>query len=418
MPSTLGCATEYAVIALEEIFNMNTLTGQASFGRPVGDLNEFSSLTWDRRLDDTSEATITIPTNADCCTQGFIAELHVWHHGIAIFRNGEQVWDGPIVLITASRTEVTIVARDVSALLSKRLLPRDLCFSNDPAVCTGGIVPTPPRAIDLLYPPVGQLGPADPETVAARLITEALLVDGHGVFVDVLSTGPESVQASYAQFGGPVFDLVQKLASDFINWTVLGRRIVISRGGLITGNGIARTAVLMCEDFINDTFTSTEDGLATLTQDVQFAPDPIVVNNVEIIDIGVGQVFLNTEVADAYYGLLQAVQKGNQAIAVRGTLAPLDALTLAAQNIVDGSYPPPVALSAANLQLSPNAPVTMAELVPGTIVPVFADCLCRPLSQEFILSKVQVTFDTGGESVEPTFISRGADNPGTFEEDN
>lgn len=398
---TLGCASEYVVIAIEEIVNMNVLTGQAQFGRPVGELSGFSQLVWDRRLDDTSEAVLTIPTNADCCTSGFLNDLHSWHHGIAIYRNGELVWDGPIIRIEATRTEATITAHDISALLSKRLLPRDLCFSNDPLVCTagsGGVV----------------LGPHSPEFVATALVQEALAIDGHGGFVSADLTRPELYEGSYKRYGGPVFDLLQKLASEFVNWTVLGRRFVIAHGGVrdAEGTGFARTALLTCDDFINDTFKVIEDGLATLTQDVQILA-PVVTNGTEESSIGIGQIFAVGNVADAYYGLLQGIQQGNENLNIGGSAG--QALAAAAVNIVRGAYPPPIVLSADGLRLSPNAPVTISELVPGTFIPVLADCLCRPVQQEFVLSKLQVTWNTEGEVVEPTFISIGSDNASASE---
>lgn len=394
--ATLGCPETYQVLVYEENANLNPLTGEATFGRTVGELDGITQFTWDRRLDDTSEAKFTIATNAECCSSGFLADLHVWHHGVVIYRDGEQVWDGPIVLIEATRTEVTITANDISVLLAKRLLSRDICFSNDVTVCTAGIG-------GIVY------GPQAPEIVAQRLIQDALRVDAHGAFVDIVSTSMVVYEASYKQYGGPVFDLIQKLATDFINWTVLGRRIVIAVGGMRTGDGLARTELLTCDDFLNDNFKVTEDGFATLTQDVQLS-NVLVAGGAEVPNgnVGIGQVFSPTEVADPYYGLLQGVQRADPSSQVGAT--PDMVLAAAALNIVNGAYPPPVSLSADNMQLSPLAPVTIGDLVPGVIIPVFASCICRAVSQEFVLSQVTVTVDATGESVVPTFISRGSDN--------
>ncbi len=395
MPGILGCPENYEVIVFEENANLNPLTGVANFGRTIGVLDGWVELRWDRRLDDISAAEIQIETNADCCTSGFISELHVWHHGVAIYRDGMLVWNGPILLIEATRTRVTITANDISVLLTKRLLSRDLCFSNDVMVCTAGIG-------GIVY------GPQAPEIVAQRLVEEALRVDDHGAFVEVQSVGTAIYEASFKQYGGPVFDLLQQLASEFINWTVLGRKIVISIGGLRTTTGLSRTATLTCDDFVNDEFKTTEDGFATLTQDVQIAA-PVVIGGVEFTNVGIAQVFDDpTEVADPYYGLLQGIQKANEALALGSD--PEAAIAAAALNVVQGAYPPPVTLSAEGLQLAATAPVSIEELVPGVIIPIFADCLCRPIAQEFVLSKVEVTVNVNGESVVPTLISLGSDN--------
>ncbi len=399
-PGILGCPQTYEVVVFEENGSLNPLTGEAVFGRTVGVIDGWVELRWDRRLDDISEAQIQIETNADCCTSGFINDLHVWHHGVAIYRDGELVWNGPIVLIEATRTRVTLTANDVSVLLTKRLLSRDICFSLDPLVCTAGVG-------GIVY------GPQSPEVVAQRLIEEALRVDDHGAFVEVQSLSAAVYEASYKKYGGPVFDLIQALATEFINWTVLGRRIVVSVGGLRTSTGLSRTALLTCEDFVNDTFKTTEDGFATLTQDVQIAA-PIVISGVEVTNVGVAQIFDDpTEVADAYYGLLQGVQSANEALSIGAD--PEAAIAAAALNIVQGAYPPPISLSADGLQIAATAPVTIDELVPGVIMPVFADCLCRPVAQEFVLAKVEVTVTSNGETVVPTLISLGSDNAGNEE---
>jgi hypothetical protein len=397
--ATLGCAASYSVLLVEEIFNMNPLTGKASYGRPVGPLDDFSQLVWDRRLDDISEAEITIPTNADCCA-AFLADAHVVHHGIAIFRDGEMVWNGPITRIRRSRTQIVIKASDVMWILRKRLLPRDICFSADTAAVCGGVG----------FTGLGFGGPRNTEFVAATLIREGLTYDDHGAFVEVLSESDNLFEASYYQTGGPVWDLVQTLASDFINYTVLGRKIIITDGTL------GRTAMLMCEDFVNDTFETIEDGDGLLTVDCQVS-DPLPTDpNGPPQETGCVSVHPGL-FADPYYGLLEGVQDGNRALAVGSTtLSPQTILELAARNVLDGSYPPPVALSADGLQLSPNAPIAISELVPGTVVPIIANCLCGQIGREYILAKVVVTFDVNGERVEPTFIAAGQDNPGDFTE--
>lgn len=411
--ATLGCASSYQVLLIEEIVGMNPLTGRAAYGRPLGELADFSELVWDRRLDDVSQAVLTVPTNADCCNS-LLVDAHVWHHGLAVYRDGTLVWDGPITRIETSRTEMVITASDVMALMLKRLMLRDIVFSDNATIrATANPMNNP-----LL------LSPESPERVAATLITEALAVDSHGAFVTLLNEGPELWEALYRKWDGPIIDFVKEIADRFANWTVLGRRIVISRGGLFNGTQFARTAMLMCEDFMNeDAFRTTEDGFATLTEDVQ-TNEPVTIDDIPRAPtaIGVATQFHDASgaplapgvgVADAYYGLLAAVQRGSINIAVGGDVDPVDILAQAAANVVSGAYPPPVSLSADNLQLAPSAPVGMEELVPGTIVPILANCLCRPVSQEFLLSKLVVTVNGDGEKVEPTFISIGLDNPGS-----
>lgn len=399
MADTLGCASTYAVIIYEEIVG-NDSDGDAAFGRPVVGIDEFVSINWDRRIDETSQATVRIPMTAECCRRGAlgagIGQLHSWHHGIAIYRDGVAVWDGPIVQIKYTQDYVEITAYDISALLAKRLVPRDICFSDDPNVCVAG-------ATGVSY------GARSPEFVAATLIREALSVDGHGAFVDILGESSFTYEAFFYQYGGPIYDLLTKLAQNYINFTVLGRRIVISVGGLTDGTGIAKTATLVCADFKSEGFSVVEDGLAALTEDVQYASD-LVVDGVATRNVGIARAFTLPQKANYYYGLLQGIQDGDSVLATAGSTPPLEALTQAAKNIVNGAYPPPLVMSPEGAQLQANAPVTMAQLVPGVLVPIIFDCLCVEIGQTFLLARLDVTFDATGETVTPTFVSLGADN--------
>jgi hypothetical protein len=375
--ATLGCAVEYTVLAFVEV---------GAFGQSYAELSGFTSLDWDRRLDETSEAHVTIPVTPECCA--VLGGLRTWHYGIIIYRDGKQVWDGPIVQIEQSPAEVTITARDITAILSKRWLPRDLCFSDDTTVCNTNNVNT-------------MFGPRSPEFVAAILITEALgTLDAHGGFVTLVNQSDDQFEAYFKEFGGPVYDLLTKLAANYINFTALGRNIIISTGGLTDGTAIAQTAMLTCDDFYSDGFSAIESGLSASSQ-VAFVANDTVNDSTAETNIGVAGGY------DSYYGLLQTVLDGNDLIS-ESSDPPAIALAKAAQNSI--SVPPPIVLSTNGARLTTTAPVTIEELVPGTLVPVFADCLCTPTSGMFMLTRLSVTFDATGETVTPTLVSLGSDN--------
>ena len=404
MPQILGCATTYSIVIHEEISGPDC-DGTAAFGRPVAAIDKYSNLKWDRRLDETSEAVIVVPMSAECCkADGFMKDVHSWHHGVSIYRDGQLVWDGPIVQIKYTMDAVTITARDITALLAKRVLPRDLCFSAEEQVCVAG-----PTGVSFG-------GPKSPEFVVKTLIEEALTIDGHGGFVTMLGESDFEYQAYFKQYDGPVYDFIFKIASNYVNFTALGRRIIVSVGGLTDGTGIARTAALTCADFQADGFSLVEDGLSALTWDVQYADD-VVVDGVVVAEESVGIATAwtpqDSQEADCYYGLLQGIQDGNSVLATAGASSIVtagDALAQAAKNILAGAYPPPLIMSPEGAVLQPNAPVTMEELVPGTLVPVIFDCLCIEVGQTFLLTKLEVEFTSEGETVIPTFISLGSDN--------
>lgn len=394
--ATLGCAAQYTVVFTEEVpsddsgaldpqmfgnlsltSTINPLTGVPNYrpARIVGDAENFTELTWDRRLDDTSQATIVIPVNEGCCDD--IPELHVWHHGVVIFRDGVQVWDGPIVQIAYRRDSITIIARDLSALLSKRLI----------------------RAGDVT--PIVAVNPA---LAAILLISNALRIDGHGYGI-VYGGGPAqsasggNIEFVFNLYDGPIFDMLQELGSSYIDWTVVGRNFLI----FDANNPRSRTAVLTCEDFLSNGFLATEDGLAAAT----FAA--------AVSDELVGTYAAESE-ADGvatrnYYGLLEVRNSIDRRIVPDQT-----SLNLAARNRVRGSVPnPPIVLSSEGAQLlSPDAPVDINELIPSATVPVIANCLCLNLAQDFTLSQMSVSYTPStGESVSVTLVPTGSTNDGS-----
>jgi hypothetical protein len=83
-------------------------------------IDGITRLTWQRRLDEISEATVEI-TKADmslrCGEQ--VGQVDPWRMELAVFRDGELVWQGPIVDIVEGRRRITIRARDVLAHLER-----------------------------------------------------------------------------------------------------------------------------------------------------------------------------------------------------------------------------------------------------------------------------------------------------------
>lgn len=103
------------------------------------DLSDIIRITWTRVLDDVSEAEVEVGLTGDsqqtCCqclatVEPFCHELHIW-------RDGDEVWVGPIEAIRYERERVTIKARDSLAWLDVRIPNEDVEFS---AVGTAGTI--------------------------------------------------------------------------------------------------------------------------------------------------------------------------------------------------------------------------------------------------------------------------------------
>lgn len=356
----LGCCENYSIlIASKE-------------GLPLGEL-PVSECEFSRVLDDFSEATVVIPlASTECCS--ILNQIHTWHHELQLFRDGVYVWSGPIVNIKGNRTSVTIVARDLFALIEKRIIHNQLCFA---LACA----PTPPGA------------PADLSVIATAIINDALIVDGHNYTIEAVDCG--FIGERLYQPGENAFNALQEAFRLGLDGTVLGRKIIL--GAANGGAPYGRTAMLGCDDFLGDV-SFEEDGLSTATR-----------------AITLGEGFVGVAVAPGsdingehpYYGLLEYVSLDRQEL---NTQALADQ---AAAAIITATFPPPNNLvTPSGSRLAPTAPISIQELVPGVLTPIVADCLCRPASAVLVLQKLEVSWGPDGEAVQVTYGSPGSVNSG------
>lgn len=358
--AVLGCATGYSILVV------------AKNGTPLGEL-PVSGVEWSRTLDDFSQATVTVPlTDPECC--GILNQINSWHHELQLFRDGEYVWSGPIVNITGSRQKATLIARDLFALIERRIIHNQICFS--PACA-----------------PILPGNTADLSVIASAVIDDALIVDGHNYVIDATPSG--YIGERLYQPGEAAWNSLQEIFRLGLDATVLGRKIVLG-----AANGLApfgRTAGLSCDDFLGD-LEFEQDGLSTATR---------------AITIGTGVVGVAVAPgADAngehpYYGLLEYVSLDRQ---------ELDTQALADQGaaaIIRAQFPPPTNLiTPTGSQLSPNAPISINQLVPGTMTTIIADCLCRDVQADLVLLKLEVQWTSEGEVVQVTYGSLGQTNNG------
>lgn len=354
--SPLGCIQAYdaLIISKEGI----TLGGLA-----------VTSVEWTRRLDDVSEATVKVAlVGRGCAPCDVIAKIGVWHHHLVLFRDGELVWDGPIVGLNVSRTEAVITARDLFALMDKRLVHSDLCFAS---ACGGA-------ATDLTE-------------IGAGLINDAFIVDGHNYTIQKFNQTGLLGERLYTP-GEHSLDAFREALNLGLDATVLGRRIILGRAPF------GSTALLTSEDFLVD-LQFEVDGLATATKVITKGNGVIGVAKAAGSDInGV----------DPYFGLLEFEGNDRQEL---DTQALADA---GAVSVLASHYPAPTTLvTPTGARLSPNAPVTIADLVPGVLIPVLANDLCLEVSGQYVLIQLDVTWDSeAGEAVQITLGTIGSVNSG------
>lgn len=90
----------------------------------IGQIMDVAEITWDRRRDEVSEAQIIITGNACSEQAAFLAQIEPKRHEIAIYRDSERVWEGPVWRVGWEEGRVEVAAHDVMEYLNSRPLSK------------------------------------------------------------------------------------------------------------------------------------------------------------------------------------------------------------------------------------------------------------------------------------------------------
>lgn len=347
MAGPLGCANSYGITVMDR-------DGE----RQLSELLDVSALTWTRVVDDTSEAQIVVPyQGVECCET--LNALNDWCNQIAIWRDGTTlVWQGPITYIDYGRDETVIEARDITAWLFKRLIKTLIDYTAD------------------------GLSAQDLSTIAEALVTHGYGQDDPGVlaFLTVVASGVTG-ERKYAENSGYVGDALNELARTGIDYTAIGRRLIIA-GEL----PIATLPTLTDDDFV---------GALRVIRDGRAASTAATV-------IGAGVVA--TSGAAGVCGLLETLVTEEEILDQASAQAEADSVVMAGN-------PTPLYVSVPDgAGLSPDAPVGINDLVPGVLVPVTSTQTCKTVAAQLRLQRLSVTFGSDGELVGVTLVPPGISN--------
>lgn len=347
MPGPLGCPETYTVAFHD---NKGAI--------PLGEALECSDVQWGRALDDTSTAEVTVPiSSVECCST--MASVHTWCNDMSIYRDDALVWQGPVTTLDHGRDDTKVSAQDVTAWLFRAEIRNTIDYT----VATG-------------------LGAADLSTIA-----RALLVDGLADFdpdlLVYLQTTPSGVvgERLYDALQGYVGDELKELARTGIDFTALGHRIIIGPEA-----AFARLAQLQDEDFIGE-LRVVEDGTAAVSKAI------VIGEGVTAVSGGVGVC-----------GKLTRLEKEDQ-------IKDLPSAQAEADSLVSAGTPTPLVLDVPDgVQLSPEAPVGIMDLVPGVVIPVASTMTCRQVNTDLRLLKLSVSYSSsGGEQVKVSLAPTGVD---------
>lgn len=317
-----------------------------------------SALDYNRVRNGISEANITLLAGDDLLWEG-LKKVHTWTHELVMFRDGQRVWEGPIRRISRGRDSVVIQASDVLGWTQRRKVTTDRVITTLSSVVTEA-------DLDLDRAFAGN----DPNVLAHVLAR---------VHADV-STITRDVKAN----SGYYYDDLTNLASQGLQFTVLGRRIILAAVEDVLGV----TEPLVLERDTSVVPVVVEDGDSLATRATATGDDDTS-----------GTYTGST----SYYGLLDLI------VPAEG-VTDTTALTGVARRAQQANFPAPQRVVIdGDAALDPTAPVTLADLVPGVHVPVTS--LDQGVTTTMVLESVKVSEGSGGETVTVTLNQAGQFEP-------
>jgi hypothetical protein len=341
-----------------------------------------TSLRWQRKLNEPSEAAVTFAlngTDGDCC--GLAGTVNPWEHELAIYRDGTEVWCGPITggEIDNDTLTATFEARDLSTWFDRRWVE--------------------------VYDTDVDFDEADITEVLDWLI-------GHGYYKDPwemewIISGRLNIPVTrtYTAFTPPVerwggnypkiADEIRDLLNARVDYTVI-RRVMLAGDLSNNGTPVAR--------FTDKSWIKP--------------PKTIILGLGMATEVGVGggnggyygwsddQMWIERPNDDerARYGLLQRFVPSPEFDDVDTYTLP-NPVTQRAAELRELLKQPYVYVSGG--QLSPTAPITFDQLIPGRHYRIDLNQTCRQITTDYVLTSFDVDFAEGEEHISVELVPPG-----------
>lgn len=397
----LGCAENYVVQVWQWV---RTGAGQPGQLRYITEITGIIQLYWERTIDDFSEARVRFRPQKgdDCCSKlapkwdskGKLIDAGIWpwSHEIIIFRDGEPVWSGPVFSYDETVTPnedtdfIQINARDHLAWLDRRVIHTKL--------------------------PFGGTALHDLVDIARFIILDAFGTrDNIGITAANLPVYPPSgrkgnrtTRPKEARAG----DELREVARGGIDFTCVGRQIIVK--------GVRRDPKIGAPELRNRDFQAGVEirivgaeaatvGYAVGKQPTEPPDNPPPPPIGEAYAPGVpsqpGDVNRGIH---PYWGLIEALTNASETDSKKF-------LDWMAAELVDENMPPPRSLSVpAGSMLSPEANVSVHELIPSRHFKLTIKGTCSSLSQYMRLSHVEASWEPNTpERIGVTFIPGNAE---------
>ncbi|NDL58645.1 hypothetical protein [Phytoactinopolyspora mesophila] len=328
----------------------------------IGEITDVSDLSWSRERNSVSSAQVTVinPT-PECC--GLLSRVEPWRNELVIYRGNERVWDGVVMTPQWSREAVTITARDMLIWTQRAILKTGYTDNRRSVVDRSRLILQSELArFENLNPPINVLP-----------------------FLQIYASNVTRQSREILDFEKYVLDELEDLATAGAHFATVGRSIYIYNR---TSDALGSSATVSENDFVGDDITITAHGMdfgtyAAVTDGEGHAGD--------------------AGGTDPYYGLVERLT--TQRPEGRDDGDPVDTEALAEQARLDlaGRNPVPVRLRVGSgATLDPRTALTIDDLVPGRRVPIRTEMMCRTVTSEQVVDRVQVTENAGGERIQVT----------------
>jgi hypothetical protein len=376
---------------------------------PLGKLTNVEKITFNRVVDDVSEATVDLVTSGNglrdepCCR--LVDEIDPWAHELAIYRDSRLVWIGPILDLDYDNDsgDTTVYARDRLAWADKRIL------DNWTANPTLGIFQSLIRPLDGLptegyFSTLDQTPPSPDDDMDVATIFQVLFNQAYnkygtagqfGLTISGISaTNVRTIYEVYDEDRRMAGDELRTLARTGIDFTVVTNQLICG------GQEIDPTTNIQLTDAHWLTLPKTDvKGIQMRT--IQYLAGGGGGAQGYDEDATFRAVSANT----ATYGFLDVFSNEPDLLDDDITV-PNNGIESGARGRLDLNDQPVGYVSGG--QLGPNAPVTIDQLIPGIGIQLRLKGTCRPILTRYRVHKVDVEITPDNEDISLELYPIGA----------
>lgn len=369
---TLGCGT------YEAYFNTR---GGGSF---VCRIRNLTQLSWGRKLNEVSEAQVSFSLNGqeeECCN--CVETVNPWEHELSIYRDGVEVWCGPVIngTVDLSSMTATYQARDLSTWFDHRWVE---VVGNDQEWEETDVSDVYDWLVNHAY----SKDPWNMEWYINRM----------GIPINRIYTGTEPGErwaGSFQVVGDELRDLLQY----GIDYTVVRRTMI--GGNLEDANAPASVRLIDNSWATLPTIQITGGNMATEVG--------VAGGNSGYTGWYDDQIWIERDQSSPY-GLLQTFVPAPELDEEDTRLLP-NAISQKAYALKALKGEPYIYVKGG--ELSQHAAVTFDQLIPGRVFRVELLQTCRTIQTDYRLYEVNVQYGPNGETVAPVLTPLGAEELNT-----